>query len=1246
MSRPASHVFSSISRGSVAQTLKSLEKLGVAVLASLAFGSLAIWGQTATPPASATNFGSSAVGTPTTPTAITFTVGTGGTLGAPLVLTQGTSNLDFQLGSASTCAGSVSGGSCTVNVVFKPLAPGLRRGAVQLSSSTGSVIATAFIYGNGVGPRVAFTPGLISTVAGTVAACASQPQTSSCGDGGPATAAQFDSNVGLTVDAAGNIYIVDRYDYRVRKINAATGLISTVAGTRGKYCDPSTAPPGCLDGGPATQALLNVPNGVAVDGAGNLYITDSRDNVIRKVTASTGIISTVASGQPYPWGITVDRAGDVYFGDVSNNVVRKLTVSTGVVTTVAGNGTYAFSGDGGPATSASFQFPYSVAVDAAGNLYITDSVSDRIRKVSAASGIVTTIAGSGVEGYSGDGGLATNAALFGPRGIVEDGNGNLYFGDVSNNVVRKIDAAGIITTVAGGSTYGYTGDGGPAVGALIGGPFAVAIDSVGNLYVADTLSRVVRKVTATPAPMAFASTLVGTTSTDSPHTVSVSNTGTAPLNLAVPASGTNPAITAGYVSGSSGTCPQISASGYPAVLAAGAFCTEVVSFHPVAVSTTNTGSLTFNDDNLNVAGSTQSVALSGISTGTTGIVTPNITLTVPTTAVSGAAVGGTAQFSSSSTSTPTGNITIYALAAGSTTPVALTAVGSSAAAGGSGAAFSFTAPATAGTYSIYASYAGDTNFNNAFSSNASLTVVSNAKGTVTLNVYAPAGEVSGTAITGTVSAVISGSTAIPTGSVVVTALPINGNTNPNVVLGTFLASTLATAGAPGVSIPFTAPAAGFYNVTATYGGDTNFNSASPAFSTINVAPAATPTISSLSAVSSTSAGIPFNVTVTLTPKTASTAAISGSVVITATPSGGSPLTLATIPASQAAASGGAVVSVKLPIGGNYVLTTSYPGDLNYGASTASIGVVATGGTGTILLSGPTTGSTNVPVTFTLAITNAHTSSGVPIVLSSTLGGVAGPQVNVFYDTAITGTTAQLVFPSPGTYVVNASFPGDATNPSASSSPLTIVITPTTTPTFSFSADNPSVLDKSAAPLYLIDPGSTASTVLTLTAVAGFNTQVLLTYTSTNENTNLPFDSRLHIVLKDASGKVITAATPVASGTKITLVISGQTIAALNRPSLANMQLPAYFAGGLLCVGLAGFRKRSAPVTRALRLLGIVLVVGLSATLLSACNVNGCGSWTNDEFGTVDITATPANATQGASPQTLKVAVQLNSYFVN
>lgn len=1206
-------------------------------------------GQTATPPVNAMDFGSSAVGTAAAQTAVTFTVVSGGTMGTPLVLTQGTPNLDFTLGTASTCTGAVGSGTCIVNVIFKPRAPGQRMGAVELTNSSGKVVATAFVYAMGTGPSAMLAPGTIRTIAGGATLQTCPKTTDPCGDGGAVSAAQFGEHGDVTVDAAGNLYIADRDLYRIRKVDVLTGNITTIAGT-GNVCN--SAGSACGDGGPATSAMLGYPGRVAVDGAGNVFIPDESASSIRKVDAITGVISNFASGFAGlfngPNYVTIDAVGNLFACDRSR--VYKVAAGTRTISAVAGpaGGYTGFNGDGQAATSAQLQ-PGGVAVDAAGNLYVADIQNNRIRKVTASTGLISTIAGSGAQGYdpTQNGGPATSAALYNPRGMALDAAGDVYFSDTFNNVVRKVTAAGIITTVAGNGQQGFDIDTGTATAVKLYFPSGVALDSAGNLLIHDDDNFRIRRVSASPAALAFASTNVGTVSSDSPRTVTVGNSGNAPLTFAPPASGVNPSITAGYTLASSSTCPQVSLTGNPGVLAAGSSCTADVVFKPTAASQTNSGSLIFTDDSLNVAGSTQSVALSGISTGTTGIVTPNLALTVPTTTAPGATVGGTLQFSSSSTSSPTGNVTIYAVASGSTTPIALNTVVSSTATGGNGAAFSFTAPTAPGTYSVYASYSGDANFNSASSPNSTLTVVSAAKGTVTLSVYAPAGEVSGTAITGTISAVFAGNAATPTGSVVVTAVPTSGNPNPSVVLGTFPAATLATAGAPGVSLPYTAPAAGFYNVTATYVGDTNFNAATPVFATINVSPAATPTTSSLSAPSISPAGIPFNVTVSLIPRAASTATITGNVVITATPSGGSVLTLATIPASQAAVAGGTVVPVKLRLGGSYVLTTSYSGDPLYAASTASIGVTATGGTGTILLSGPANGTTNAPVTFTVAITNAIGSSGVPIVLSSTLSGATGPTANVFYDAAFTGTSAQLLFSSPGTYVVTANFPGDAVNPSASSSPLTIVIVPTTTPAFSFSADDPNVLDANAAPLYLQDPAGTVSTGLTLTAVAGFNTQVLLTYSSTDLNTNLPFDSRLHVALKDASGKVITATTPLASGTKITLVISGQAIAALDRPNLQNLQLPLYLAGGLLCVGLAGNRKHSLAVTRALRFLGIVLVVALSSTLLSACNANNCfNSDSNDTFGTVNLIATPANATQGASPQILKVAVQLSSYYVN
>ena len=217
---------------------------------------------------------------------------------------------------------------------------------------------------------------------------------------------------------------------------------------------------------------------MAVDASGNLYIADTGNNRIRKVSA-TGIITTVAGngsagysgdGGPAtsaqldgPEGVAVDGSGNLYIADTCNNRIRKVS-ATGIITTVAGNGSAGYSGDGGPATSAQLSLPAGVAVDGSGNLYIADSGNNRIRKVSA-TGIITTVAGNGSPGYSGDGGPATSAQLNQPAGVAVDASGNLYIADSSNNRIRKVSATGIITTVAGNGFDGYSGDGGPATSA-------------------------------------------------------------------------------------------------------------------------------------------------------------------------------------------------------------------------------------------------------------------------------------------------------------------------------------------------------------------------------------------------------------------------------------------------------------------------------------------------------------------------------------------------------------------------------------------------------------------------------------------------------------------------------------------------------------------------------------------------------------------------------------------------------------
>jgi len=343
-------------------------------------------------------------------------------------------------------------------------------------------------------------PGIITTVAGNGSSGYS-------GDGGAATAAGLDWPFGVAVDAGGNIYIADTKDNRIREVSASTGIITNVAGNgSGGYSG---------DGGPATAAGLASPYGVAVDAAGNLYIADTYDNRIREVSASTGIITTIAGngsqndsgdGGPasaaeldVPIGVAVDAPGNLYIADYSGGRIREVSASTGIITTVAGNGTIeTYSGDGGPATAAGLGIPTGVAVDAAGNLYIADFFDDVIREVSASTGIITTVAGNGSPVYSGDGGAATAAGLDDPRGVAVDAAGNLYISTTDDGRIREVSAStGIITTFAGNSSGGvYSGDGGPATAAGLGGPIGVAVDAAGNLYISTVGDNRIREVSS------------------------------------------------------------------------------------------------------------------------------------------------------------------------------------------------------------------------------------------------------------------------------------------------------------------------------------------------------------------------------------------------------------------------------------------------------------------------------------------------------------------------------------------------------------------------------------------------------------------------------------------------------------------------------------------------------------------------------------------------------------------------------
>jgi sugar lactone lactonase YvrE len=291
---------------------------------------------------------------------------------------------------------------------------------------------------------------------------------------------------GMAFDNSGNLYLSDWGNYRVRKVDT-NGIITTVAGNgAGGYSG---------DGGPATNASLLGNSGVAVDSSGNIYIADGSNNRVRKVDTN-GIITTVAgngtggdSGDGTAatnaelWGasgVCLDSAGNLYIADYRNNSVREVT--NGIIKTVAGLGGAGFSGDGYPARMASLKWPFAVALDRTGNLYIADSGNGRVRKVNA-SGIITTVAGNGTCTYPGDGGAATNAGLCGAQSVVMDGNGNMFIADFEGSCIREVSTNGVITTVAGNGTPTYSGDGGAATNAGISQPSGVALDAAGNLFI-------------------------------------------------------------------------------------------------------------------------------------------------------------------------------------------------------------------------------------------------------------------------------------------------------------------------------------------------------------------------------------------------------------------------------------------------------------------------------------------------------------------------------------------------------------------------------------------------------------------------------------------------------------------------------------------------------------------------------------------------------------------------------------------
>ena len=298
------------------------------------------------------------------------------------------------------------------------------------------------------------------------------------------------------------MYIADTFNFVIRKVTPA-GVISTVVG------NGTTGYTG--DGGLATSAEIGSPQGMAFDTAGDLFFADYGSHVVREVNTS-GIISTVAgTGTPgstgdggqatsaelnWPIDVVFNAAGDLFISDANANVIREVNTS-GIISTVVGTGAAGYTGDGGQAASAELNYPFGMAFNSSGDLFIADYGNNVVREVNTA-GVISTVAGNGSYGYSGDGGPATSAELNNDAWIVFDAFGDMFIDDNSNIVVREVSPSGIITTAVGSGSFGYAGNGGPAIASELYQPFGIALDSSGNLFIGDSLNNVIREVAAAP----------------------------------------------------------------------------------------------------------------------------------------------------------------------------------------------------------------------------------------------------------------------------------------------------------------------------------------------------------------------------------------------------------------------------------------------------------------------------------------------------------------------------------------------------------------------------------------------------------------------------------------------------------------------------------------------------------------------------------------------------------------------------
>jgi large repetitive protein len=943
---------------------------------------------------------------------VTVTIQSPGNLASAQVLTQGAVNLDFTASGGSACSSGsyVQGQNCTISISFAPKYPGLRLGAIVLIADDGHVMATQYIAGFGTGPLSVLVPGQINTLAGD--GCLTDGSCPSSG-GTPATQSALKLPLGEATDATGILYVSDTGGNRIRKVDLA-GNIVTIANTNGVAGSSG-------DGGAAVFAGINQPSAIAIDGAGNIIFADTGNNAIRTINAVTGKISTIAgilgsagySGDgnlatsallSAPQGLVIDASGNLFIADTGNNCVREVSASTQSITTVAGNGSVGFSGDGGAAISAQFDQPWGITIDVNGNLYIADFGNNRIRKVDTASGIVTTIAGNGNSSFSGDGSTATAATLNGPAAVAMDIAGNLYIADSENNAVRKVDgSSGLITTIAGNGTALFGGDGFSATLAGLYKPYSLYLDSAGNLFVADRLDLRIREISATVASLQFPTMKEGKTS--APIAQRLENDGNAPLHLsdlmALPAT-SNAALDINPTDPVTTTCSTIQP------LVVGGTCLLAVEFTPVSVGAPGVGTLSVTSD---AANSPSNVELSGT------VLSVDPSSTTVTSSLNPAAVGMGVTFIAhiASPNQVTGTVQFF----DGSTPIGVPQpVDSSSDTSTISTSFSVLQ-----SHSITAVYSGD-NLNAASSPNHPLIqIVEQATNLNVIPSANPAIEFSTLTFAGNVT----GWTTAPVGVI----LFVDGSTP----LGS---ATLDGSGTAHFTVP--ALAVGTHNITATFAGDANdFTSQYSFVQTISLAPTST-VLATSSPVAQFAA--PITLTANVTGVSASTP--TGSVKFM---DGGA--VLATVPLTPA----GVAVYVNSSLtAGTHTITAAYQGDGDYAGSTSTqiiTETIAQTATETALSTNATSSLSGRPVLFTAAVT--ADGGSVPT------GTIAFMNGNILLGNAnLDRGVASLVISSlgVGTDNISAIYSGDSNDVSSRSQSVAVTVLQTPTQTTLSSSQSP------------------------------------------------------------------------------------------------------------------------------------------------------------------------------------------------